>query len=123
MSRWFRIYHDMLDDPAVQRLPPDEAKAAFIGALRGEQTVCSRWIRPGSDRLPPSEWVPIRQRIFARDDFTCTYCGERGGQLECDHIHPLSRGGSNDDDNLTTACRPCNRAKRDKTLDEWSGPQ
>jgi len=64
-------------------------------------------------------WREIRERIFARDDYTCQYCGERGKKLECDHIHPVSKGGSNQDDNLATACFACNRSKRDKTLNEW----
>lgn len=39
--------------------------------------------------------------------------------LECDHIFPLSRGGSSDRSNLITACKKCNRQKHDKTLSEW----
>jgi hypothetical protein len=65
-------------------------------------------------------WNAIRSRIFARDNYTCRYCGERGKKLECDHVHSVARGGSHEDDNLVTACRPCNRSKRDKFLDEWS---
>lgn len=70
-------------------------------------------------RQSPLEWFETRTRIFHRDDFTCAYCGERGGRLECDHVVPVSRGGSNDDANLVTACMPCNRSKRDKLLSEW----
>lgn len=70
-------------------------------------------------RLPPLEWSKTRARIFERDDFTCRYCGTRGGDLECDHIIPIARGGSNDDDNLCTACFPCNRDKGAKLLSEW----
>ena len=71
------------------------------------------------ERPPAHVWSGIRDRIFARDDYTCQYCGERGKKLECDHIHPVAKGGSHDDSNLTTACLPCNRSKRDKTVDEW----
>ena len=60
-------------------------------------------------------------RIFSRDDYTCQYCGARGIKLECDHVHPVSRGGSHDDSNLVTACVGCNRAKRAKTVAEWKG--
>lgn len=70
-------------------------------------------------RLPWSKWKVIRQRIFDRDDHTCAYCGVTGVALECDHIMPISKGGSNDDDNLTTACEPCNRSKGSKLLEEW----
>ena len=67
----------------------------------------------------PEVWSKIRTSIFKRDNFTCTYCGERGGRLECDHIFPVSRGGSNDHDNLATACFICNRSKAGKTIAEW----
>ena len=36
-------------------------------------------------------------------------------------IIPLSRGGSNDPENLTAACFECNNSKRDKLLEEWVG--
>lgn len=70
-------------------------------------------------RLPWSQWRDIRQAVFDRDGFACTYCGDAASTLECDHIIPLSQGGSNDLENLTTACMRCNRSKRDKTPDEW----
>lgn len=69
-------------------------------------------------RPPQNEWSKIRIRVFYRDNFTCGYCGSKGGKLECDHIVPVSRGGSNEDDNLLTACRTCNRRKRDRTPEE-----
>lgn len=71
-----------------------------------------------SDRPPAHKWRVIRERIFARDDYTCRYCDARGGRLECDHVMPVSRGGPHDDDNLTTACFYCNRSKRNKTVSE-----
>ena len=70
-------------------------------------------------RLPIDEWKETRIRIFIRDDFTCGYCGTRGGALECDHKNPVSLGGSNDDDNLITACKPCNRKKCAMPFDAW----
>ena len=50
----------------------------------------------------------------------CRYCGNSlEDNEEIDHITPLSRGGSNNPENLTLACRRCNRDKRDKTLIEF----
>ncbi|HEV2709111.1 MAG TPA: HNH endonuclease [Edaphobacter sp.] len=74
-----------------------------------------------SDLLRPCAkvWRLIRERIFERDDYTCRYCGARGVKLECDHVIPVSRGGSNDDANLTTACFSCNRSKSDRSLEDW----
>lgn len=69
-------------------------------------------------RMPWSEWATVRLGVFQRDDFTCRYCGAHGVQLECDHVVPLSRGGTNDRANLVTSCRDCNRKKADKTPEE-----
>jgi hypothetical protein len=72
-------------------------------------------------RLPQAAWASLRAKIFERDAFTCTYCGAIDLPLECDHVVPVSKGGGNDEDNLTTACKPCNRSKRDKMIEEWMG--
>jgi len=70
-------------------------------------------------RPPSHEWRLIRETVFLRDDFTCAYCGRRGVKMECDHVIPVSRGGSNDLENLVASCFDCNRSKRDKTIEEW----
>lgn len=61
----------------------------------------------------------------------CSYCGEQGKfwwprrddgtpgawvhfSLELDHIYPEALGGAGDPDNITLACRPCNRSKGTK---------
>lgn len=64
-------------------------------------------------------WYKIINEVFQRDNFTCAYCGQIGGKLECDHIHPISKGGTNDLENLITACRKCNRQKKDKSVQEF----
>lgn len=54
-----------------------------------------------------------RFEIFKRDSFTCQYCGVKPPKtpLEVDHIIPVSKGGTNDEHNLITACFDCNRGK------------
>lgn len=74
---------------------------------------------PAHYRMPKVLWVAARKRIFERDDYTCQYCGIRAVALECDHVIPVCRGGSDDDNNLTTACQSCNRSKRDMLVSEW----
>ena len=53
--------------------------------------------------------------IAHRDDFTCLFCGDRPGNtcLEIDHLVPVSKGGSDNRENLITACEKCNRQKSD----------
>lgn len=54
-------------------------------------------------------------RALTRDP--CAYCGERNQRThQVDHIEPISRGGSGDDENLTAACRACNLAKGKRRL-------
>ena len=58
--------------------------------------------------------------LFARDEYTCQYCGRHRGQLKGrqfltrDHIVPLSRGGDNSWQNLVSSCSPCNNRKGDR---------
>ena len=62
-----------------------------------------------------------RFEIFKRDNFTCQYCGAQPPDvvLVCDHITPIALGGSNDLENLITACEPCNQGKAAKPLNEY----
>jgi len=55
----------------------------------------------------------VRFDVFKRDSFTCAYCGRRSPDvtLEVDHIIPVAEGGSDDPENLITACWDCNRGK------------
>jgi 5-methylcytosine-specific restriction endonuclease McrA len=58
-----------------------------------------------------------RRAVFARDSWTCQYCG-RTSHLTVDHVVPRSRGGSSQWDNIVTSCAPCNRRKGDRTPTE-----
>jgi 5-methylcytosine-specific restriction endonuclease McrA len=53
-----------------------------------------------------------RRAVFARDDWTCQYCGSRS-QLTVDHVIPRSKGGLSTWDNIVASCAPCNRRKGD----------
>lgn len=52
----------------------------------------------------------LRLKVYKRDSYKCVYCNS-SEDLSLDHIHPVSMGGSNDEDNLQTLCMPCNRTK------------
>src|SRR3954449_3619301 len=55
-----------------------------------------------------------RRAVFARDRWTCQYCGGERGTLTIDHVVPRSRGGDSDWENIVTCCAPCNRRKGDR---------
>lgn len=69
--------------------------------------------------IESGEWEKLRTECFKRDDYTCRYCGERGGNLEADHSIPHRHGGPTVLENLVTACRSCNRSKGSKPLEAW----
>jgi len=53
-----------------------------------------------------------RGAVFARDDWTCQYCGSRSN-LTVDHVVPRSKGGASSWENIVAFCAPCNRRKGD----------
>jgi 5-methylcytosine-specific restriction endonuclease McrA len=55
-----------------------------------------------------------RRAVFARDRWTCQYCGHERGNLTVDHVIPRSKGGHSTWDNIVTCCAPCNRRKGDR---------
>ena len=56
-----------------------------------------------------------RRAVFARDGWSCQYCGSRGN-LTVDHVVPRSKGGVSTWENIVTSCAPCNRRKGDALL-------
>lgn len=114
------IHHSILNDYKIQTMPAKDFKRKFeAAAFFGEVNEFTPFMRDAHMRPPANEWRMLRETVFERDDYTCRYCGERGGRLECDHVQPVARGGSHLLSNLVTACFSCNRSKRDKTLAEW----
>ncbi len=64
----------------------------------------------------PADITRIRKEL--KDN--CYYCDTSlRGAGEVDHKTPLSRGGTNYPENVTLACRECNKDKRDKTAEEF----
>lgn len=58
----------------------------------------------------------LRHEVFKRDDYTCVECGakkEDGATLHVDHKIPVSKGGTDELDNLQTLCSDCNLNKGD----------
>lgn len=61
-----------------------------------------------------------RSNLFARDNFTCQYCGSLflSRDLTYDHVLPVARGGRKSWENIVTCCVPCNRQKGDRIPEE-----
>lgn len=65
-------------------------------------------------RRPLPELKLSRRSVFARDNFTCQYCGSHGKDLTIDHVVPKRHGGGAQWENLVACCRRCNTKKGDK---------
>jgi hypothetical protein len=66
--------------------------------------------------------VSLRWRTFSRDSFTCQYCGNQAPTvpLVIDHFLAVALGGTNDPENLITACAACNAGKScNRTWGQW----
>jgi 5-methylcytosine-specific restriction endonuclease McrA len=88
----FRSEHVALDAPSVLRL------RRFV-------------------RVPYRAQAPLTRRaVFARDGWTCQYCGAPAENL--DHVVPKSRGGAHAWDNVVAACRRCNSKKENRLIED-----
>lgn len=98
---------------------------AIVAAVEEMELVCvvdkQAERRRAVDRLRKrNDWHTLRMSVFERDNFQCVYCGcSVYDDPQCDHVHPISRGGANSLENLATACRSCNSRKGARTPKEW----
>ena len=83
----------------AEKVADQDEDAADQPPWSPEALLAKRW----KGRPPRSVWWVMRQTVLERDDYTCLYCGRRGGRLGLDHLIPVSRGGTSELSNLVTA--------------------
>lgn len=86
-----------------------------MALVRGSASPPPGLKRPGAIRV---ERHRLRTHIFERDAYTCRYCGNGRYPREwlvMEHVDPA---GPDEDWNLVSACRPCNKLKGSRTPDE-----
>lgn len=83
------------DEGFISRFSAEVAAAGFSSFLRHKR-------RPLPARL--------RRLIIDRDGPACRECGSTV-HPHIDHIHPVSKGGTDDPENLQVLCRSCNLRK------------
>ncbi len=102
---------------AVVLLLKEKAEVVERGAWK-LHSASTTMVRPVVIRLVSYVRIPrdthrrkiTRRAVFARDDWTCQYCGARSN-LTVDHVVPRSKGGPSSWDNIVASCAPCNRRK------------
>jgi len=71
------------------------------------------------DPVASKKTIPRKRRmVFDSCGWKCFYCGSEN-DLTIDHKIPRSRGGGDEVENLTCACRSCNSSKGAKTVSEF----
>jgi 5-methylcytosine-specific restriction endonuclease McrA len=83
------------------------------GAIRLPRVIVLRHF----DRVPRRHVRYSRVNVFARDKYTCQYCGERPprAELNLDHVVPRALGGRTTWENVVACCVECNRRKGGRT--------
>jgi 5-methylcytosine-specific restriction endonuclease McrA len=106
-----------------------KGKAEVVEGLDNKQlrSAAASFVWPSVIRLSSYVRVPraaqrkiSRRALFARDSWTCVYCGATDVRLTLDHVVPRSRGGDSVWENVVTSCAPCNLRKGNRLLDEIS---
>ena len=94
-----------------------EAAGEAVGMVNGRIRVPRVIVLPGFDRIPKRHVRYSRVNVFARDKFTCQYCGSSPprSQLNLDHVIPRSLGGRTTWENVVCSCVDCNRRKGGRT--------
>ena len=92
-------FYDNDEPPFLDKY--EDKKISGAQVLRWKCRYCARFER---------EFISesIRSEVLAIG--LCAHCGS-SESLEVDHIEPVTRGGSNERDNLQALCATCNRKK------------
>ena len=95
-----------------ERIKRRRARLAKRQASRpGPGVKLSRGLKPAPSRYIPAQ---LRDEVFERDEYQCTYESKTGIRCECkvnlelDHIVPIARGGTTTKDNIRLLCQTHN---------------
>lgn len=113
----FDVEYDWLYDQYLSSA--EVVKGSHMGILSDEEIKAkgiqyamyqARRLETEENRYP-DDWENRRRRVFRRDGYECTNCGQDDTQLHCHHRVFVSQGGSHELHNLTTLCKNCHQKK------------
>lgn len=100
-----------------------EIVAEYDGFIRSQLLVIKmpavvRLLNAFRRRKKPVKFSRIN--VYARDCYSCQYCGaaKRMSELTYDHVVPRSRGGRTEWTNIVAACIECNSQKGGRTPEQ-----
>lgn len=101
----------------VPKHSPDDPEPRAMVEIGGEDGALTLTIPSWEAHAAPltQAWdTSAYPEVYARDGWTCRYCGA-ADLLSIDHVIPRCQGGDDSTDNLVVACRPCNSRKNGRT--------
>jgi 5-methylcytosine-specific restriction endonuclease McrA len=97
LRTWLKAHDSGMPESWKHKRLGDKQFREFVAPV-----VRERLIRLERRFLTSDHAVALRQQ-------PCAYCGGPGGTV--DHIIPVALGGTDDEENLTSACQSCNSKK------------
>ena len=61
----------------------------------------------------------VQWRVFKRDGYRCSYCGNDDTPLTVDHLVCWESGGPSIEANLLAVCRKCNKIRGNLSYPDW----
>ncbi|MDO8650228.1 MAG: HNH endonuclease [Candidatus Berkelbacteria bacterium] len=113
-------------DPGTDREETisDPSRLLTGGSLNQTESIVSpsermeqRIVTPISKDIVRGPWPSLRAKVIQRDGGKCTNCGTQLS-LQAHHIIPLSLGGKNVMENLTTLCKDCHQNRHNRTFSD-----
>lgn len=110
---------------AWRKANSEKTKAQRRAAYARNPEKWTVWDRNRKARVKGAKGSHTLQEIRDRYEEQCGLCAyclrsfEETDGFEADHVIPLSRGGSNDIENIVLACPTCNNSKNSKTILEF----
>lgn len=110
-----RHFEDVLDARYDSR-PRRQRGGSWIMSVScpdGQRRVFAERRKPRVTSSRPIMSSELRFEVLSAAGFTCQYCGRSAPSVELhvDHVVPVSKGGTNDRENLAAACVDCNLGK------------
>lgn len=68
-------------------------------------------------------WSRLRDLVKRRDKSICFHCNKEAENGHCDHLIPISKGGTDAIENLVWSCKSCNTSKGSKIINTRLTPR